>query len=93
MLVRVWVPFIAPAADAGLGGQFAFLRKPGPWMVLVAVFVGNVGIFCWWSYVSPWLQHVGGWPDTTVSALMMLAGLRHGCHRFGRARQGHHQPG
>ncbi|WP_081663993.1 MFS transporter [Bifidobacterium sp. AGR2158] len=75
VLVRVWVPFIAPAADAGLAGQFAFLRKPGPWMVLVAVFVGNVGIFCWWSYVSPWLQRVGGWPNAMVSALMMLAGF------------------
>ncbi len=76
VLVRVWVPFIAAAgADAGLGGQFMFLRKPGPWMVLIAVFVGNVGIFCWWSYVSPWLQRVGGWPNTMVSALMMLAGF------------------
>lgn len=75
VLVRVWVPFVAAADDAGLAGQFAFLRKPGPWMVLVAVFVGNVGIFCWWSYVSPWLQRVGGWPNAMVSALMMLAGF------------------
>lgn len=75
MLARAWIPFIAAADDAGFAGQFAFLRTPGPWMVLVAVFVGNVGIFCWWSYVSPWLQKVGEWPNNTISALMMLAGF------------------
>ncbi len=69
------IPFIKPVADAGLRGQFRFLRKPGPWFVLVAVFAGNTGIFCWWSYVSPWLQCEGGWPSNMVSMLMMLAGF------------------
>lgn len=75
VVARTWIPFIQPVRDAGLRGQFRFLRKPGPWMVLIAVFVGNTGIFCWWSYVSPWLQQVGGWPSNMVSALMMLAGF------------------
>ena len=75
VLARAWIPSVAPVRDAGLRGQFRFLRQPGPWMVLIAVFVGNTGIFCWWSYVSPWLQKVGGWPNNTISALMMLAGF------------------
>ena len=75
LLARLWIPYIQPVEDAGLRGQFRFLRKPGPWMVLIAVFVGNTGIFCWWSYVSPWLQKVGGWPSNMVSAMMMLAGF------------------
>ena len=74
-MARAWIPSVAPVRDAGLRGQFRFLRQPGPWMVLIAVFVGNTGIFCWWSYVSPWLQKVGGWPNNTISALMMLAGF------------------
>ena len=75
VVARVWIPFIKPVADAGLRGQFRFLRKPGPWFVLAAVFAGNTGIFCWWSYVSPWLQREGGWPSNMVSMLMMLAGF------------------
>ena len=55
-LVLAWVPAIAPVKDVGLAGQFRFLRKPGPWLILGAVFTGNAGVFCWWSYVSPWLQ-------------------------------------
>ena len=42
---------------------------------LLAEFFGNSGIFCWWSYVSPWLQKTGGWSATMVPMLMVLAGL------------------
>ena len=74
-LVIVWVPFVAPIKDVGIKGQFRFLTHPGPWFILLAVFFGNSGIFCWWSYVSPWLQKTGGWSSAMVPMLMMLAGL------------------
>lgn len=70
-----WVPSIDPIKDAGIKGQFRFLTHPGPWLILLAVFFGNSGIFCWWSYVSPWLQKTGGWSATMVPMLMVLAGL------------------
>lgn len=75
ILVIRWVPDIPPVPDRGIRGQFHFLRRRGPWVVLAAVFVGNAGIFCWWSYISPWLTHVGGWDLGRVSLLMMLAGF------------------
>lgn len=75
MLTIAWIPRVPPIKDAGIKGQFAFLKHPGPWFVIVAVFGGNTGLFCWWSYVSPWLQTVGGWPSALVPALMVLAGL------------------
>lgn len=76
-LLLIWrlVPQIEAVADAGLAGQFRFLGKPGPWIVLSAVFLGNTGIFCWWSYVSPWLETVGGWSAAALPALLVLAGL------------------
>ena len=74
-LTLAWMPLIPAVPDAGLAGQFRFLGKPGPWLVLGAVFVGNSGVFCWWSYVSPWLQKTGGWPAGFVPMLMMLAGF------------------
>ena len=75
MLVIAWVPFVAPIKDAGIKGQFRFLTHAGPWFILMAVFCGNSGIFCWWSYVSPWLQKVGGWDSSLVPLLMVLAGF------------------
>ena len=74
--------------DVGLAGQFRFLRKPGPWLILGAVFTGNAGVFCWWSYVSPWLQKTGGYDSDMVPFLMMLAGS-HGGRRH--HRRAHHR--
>lgn len=76
-LVAIWklVPNIAAVEDAGLAGQFRFLGRPGPWFVLGAVFLGNTGIFCWWSYVSPYLTTIGGWSEAVLPALLVLAGL------------------
>ena len=74
-LTLAWIPFVAPVRDAGLLGQFRFLTRRGPWVILAAVFTGNAGVFCWWSYVSPWLQQTGGWSSAMVPLLMMLAGF------------------
>ncbi|MBT1178626.1 MFS transporter [Bifidobacterium vespertilionis] len=75
VLTAVWIPFVPPIKDAGIAGQFKFLTRRGPWVILAAVFTGNAGVFCWWSYVSPWLQRTGDWPSDLVPLLMMLAGF------------------
>ena len=75
LLSLAWIPEVAAVKDVGLAGQFRFLTKPGPWVILGAVFTGNAGVFCWWSYVSPWLQKSGGWSASLVPLLMMLAGF------------------
>lgn len=75
--VLIWrlVPELPAGADAGLAGQFRFLGKPGPWIVLGAVLLGNTGLFCWWSYVSPWLTGIGGFGEAALPALLVLGGL------------------
>lgn len=75
VLSLAWIPFVAPIKDAGIAGQFKFLTRRGPWVILAAVFTGNAGVFCWWSYISPWLQKTGGWSSSLVPMLMMLAGF------------------
>ncbi|TPF87023.1 MFS transporter [Bifidobacterium sp. UTCIF-37] len=75
MLTLAWIPFVPPVKDTGILGQFRFLRRRGPWVILAAVFTGNAGVFCWWSYVSPWLQKTGGWSAGLVPLMMMLAGF------------------
>ena len=70
-----FIPRLDPIPDAGLAGQFAFLKKPAPWLIIGGVLLGNTGIFCWWSYVSPWLASIGGFPEATIPACLVLAGL------------------
>ena len=37
LLIARFVPAVRPIPDAGLAGQFRFLKKPGPWLVIGAV--------------------------------------------------------
>lgn len=75
VLIARLVPQVNSIPDAGLAGQFRFLKKPGPWLVISAVLLGNTGIFCWWSYVSPWLTNVGGFSADALPVLLVLAGF------------------
>ena len=69
------IPAVPSIPNAGLMGQFRFLGAPGPWLVLAGVLLGNAGLFCWWSYVSPWFVNEGGWPDAALPVLLFLAGV------------------
>ncbi|MDO4913500.1 MAG: MFS transporter [Bifidobacteriaceae bacterium] len=74
LFVFLWLPRIKPVKDIGLLGQFRFLKEIKPWFVLAAVLLGNTGVFCWWSYVSPWFKQIGQYTDQQVPWMMMLAG-------------------
>lgn len=70
-----WVPNIGALPNEGFRHQFAFLKHGAPWLILSATMFGNGGIFCWYSYISPLLTEVGGFPHETLSALMISAGF------------------
>ena len=74
-LVRMWVPRMEPLPDTGLKGQFRFLRSLAPWLVLASVMLGNGGIFCWYSYVSPLMIHTSGFTEENLTLIIMLAGF------------------
>lgn len=69
-----WVPQVEGLPDTGFKGQFRFLRSPAPWLVLGATMLGNGGVFCWYSYVAPFMTHVAGFGEQTLTAIMILAG-------------------
>ena len=75
LLVRLWVPRMEPLPDTGLKGQFRFLRSLAPWLVLLSVMLGNGGIFCWYSYVSPLMIHSSGFTADDLTLIIMLAGF------------------
>ena len=70
-----WVPVVEGLQDTGFKGQFRFLRTPAPWLILGATALGNGGVFCWYSYISPLLTKVSGFSESSMTALMVLAGF------------------
>jgi len=75
LLLRIWLPYMAPLPDTGLRGQFRFLRTLPPWLIFGGVFIGQSGIYCWYSYVDPLLTRVSGFSASDLTWLMLLAGI------------------
>ena len=69
-----WIPVLPSLPDNGLKGQFRFLKRPEPWLILAVTMAGNGGIFCYYSYVSPLMTGVAGFSPAAMTALMVLAG-------------------
>ena len=72
--IRRWVPVLPALPATNLKGQFRFLRRPEPWMLIAATMLGNGGACCWYSYVNPLMTEVSGFSVGTMPVLMLLAG-------------------
>lgn len=70
-----WVPHFNPLPDTGFKGQFRFLRSAAPWLLILATMLGNGGLFCWYSYISPLMTSVSGFAPDKMTDIMILAGL------------------
>ena len=73
--VMMWVRDVGKIKDTGFKGQFVFLKDPAPWLVLAATMLGNAGIFCMHSYISPILTDFAGIPLEMVSAVLVVMGI------------------
>lgn len=51
------------------------MRTLPPWLIFGGVIFGQIGIYCWYSYIDPQLTLVAGFPQADLSWLMVLAGF------------------
>lgn len=69
-----WVPALPAAPKTNLKKEASFLAGPKAWIILTGVILGNGGIFCWLSYISPVMTRVSGVPVKYMGAVMVLTG-------------------
>lgn len=73
--IRRLVPDVGKLKDMGFKGQFRFLRTLQPWLIFGGVIFGQIGFYCWYSYIDPQLTRIAGFAADDLSWLMILAGL------------------
>lgn len=73
--LRHWVPQVKGLPDMGFKGQFKFMGTLPPWLIFGGVLFGQIGMYCWYSYIDPQMIHVAGFPAPAMSWIMILAGL------------------
>lgn len=72
------VPAMAPVGRGGKGAiksQFVFLKSLAPWLIFAGTFLGQGGLYCWYSYVEPIMLNVAHFSPGSITFIMMLAGL------------------
>jgi len=72
--VARWIPYVSPLPEHSLKDEFVFLKDLAPWLLIFATLLGNGGVFCWYSYISPLLTDVSGIAPKYISLMMVLAG-------------------
>jgi len=72
--IKVLIPNLKPLPDTGFGGQFKIFKHLAPWLLIIAIVMGNGGIFCWYSYINPLLVNYSGIEQKYVSLMMVFAG-------------------
>ena len=70
-----WVPRMDALPDTGFKGQFRFMKSLAPWLIVFGTLIGGGGVYCWYSYINPLLTNVSGFSVSSLSWLMVLAGL------------------
>lgn len=74
VVVARWIPKMDALPDSGLKREFSFLKNLAPWLLIFATMLGNAGVFCFYSYVSPTLTQLAGVPVSWLSGMMALSG-------------------
>lgn len=70
-----WVRDTGKIAYTDFKGQFSFLTKKAPWLIIGATFTGNAGIFCMQSYISPLLTDLSGVSLSLVPGVLIMVGI------------------
>lgn len=73
--IRHSVKDVGRLPDMGFKGQFHFLKTLPPWLIFGGVLFGQIGMYCWYSYIDPQLTLVAGFSADDLSWLMILAGF------------------
>jgi len=73
--VRLCVPRLEPLPlIGGIMDQFRFLRSAAPWLIYAGVFFGQASIYCWMSYINPFMTRIAGFSEADMTWIMVLVG-------------------
>lgn len=70
-----WLPDPGKMEDHGFMKQFEFLKKRAPYLVGISILLGNGGLFCLQSYVSPILTDFVGLSLVYVPTVLIVMGI------------------
>ncbi len=73
--LKYWLPQLPAVKDRNLKTELSFFAKREAWIIILMISIGTGGLFCWISYIAPLMTVVAGFAESSVTYILMLAGL------------------
>lgn len=73
--ILAFMPPFPQRADRGVKHEFSFLKRPAPWLIFAATFLGQGSVYCWYSYMEPIMLTVSHIGPHEMKWVMALTGL------------------
>ncbi len=73
--IKKWMPNLAPSAYEGFSKSVKVFKQRDIWIIIGISSIGTGGLFAWISYIAPLMTEVGGFSSSSISSIMIIAGL------------------
>lgn len=73
--IKKWMPNLPPSAYEGFSKSVKVFKQLNIWIIIGISSIGTGGLFAWISYIAPLMTEVGGFHSSSISSIMIVAGL------------------
>ena len=73
--LKWWMPDMPVKQSGSMKTQLRFFRRREAWLIVGMIAIGTGGLFSWYSYISPLMTKVAGFSESSMTYILMLAGL------------------
>lgn len=73
--LKWWMPDMPAKQSSSVKTQLRFFRRREAWLIVGMIAIGTGGLFSWYSYISPLMTKVAGFSESSMTYILMLAGL------------------
>lgn len=73
--LKAWLPALPANKNRDLKKELSFFKKREAWIIILMISIGTGGLFAWYSYIAPLMTTVAGFSSTSVTYILMLAGM------------------
>ena len=75
LALKYWMPNLPAKQAASVKTQLRFFKRREAWLIVGMIAIGTGGLFSWYSYISPLMTKVAGFSESSMTYILMLAGL------------------
>jgi len=75
LFIKLWLPALPAGSKGDIRKEIQIFKSMEVWLIIMVTAIGTGGLFAWISYIAPLMTEVSHFSASTVSYILILAGL------------------